>query len=641
MCGIIGVFSPELPIDINNIKKGLLSLSHRGSDGSNIWVNKNHSLALGHSRLSIVDLKTGSQPIANEDKQIYIAVNGEFYDFEKIRSSLEALGHKFSTSTDSEILLHLYEEYGINCLKHLRGEFAFVLCDTKTNTIFAARDRFGIKPICYTIYKESLYIASEAKALFAIGLEANWDYFSYFHSSSLQYLPLDKTLFNGISQIPPGHYLLANNDTYGKLKIIKYWDMDFPKEPTKLSDNKFDEIALTDKLKYLLEESVKTRLRADVPICCYLSGGLDSSAIVALASQHSNKPLECYSVSFSEESYNELAIAQEMAQFSGANFNPVFISQSDLINNLSDAVYFSEGLAINGHLSAKFILSKTIHNAGFKVVLTGEGSDEILAGYPHLRQDLFLAENKNSKTEVDKLYSTNAWLSGIQLAHGESLPLDSIKTSLGFIPSFLQAKGTFGHRMKNILSDAFKEQFANYDCYKIFLDGIDIAEQLKGRHIVNQSSYLWSKLSLVSYILHTLGDGTEMANSIEGRLPFLDHKLFEFVRSLPINLKIKGKTEKYILREAIKPLITKTIYLREKHPFTAPPISCFSNKETNNFIQDIFHSQDFAKIPFFNPKKVINLVKNFSTLQQTDRLAMDPVLFTLLTTFFLQKHFKL
>lgn len=635
MCGIIGVFSSSSSININNLKNALGAISHRGPDGSNIWHSKNGSLALGHTRLSIIDLETGDQPIGNEDQQIYAVVNGEFYDFELLRTNLESLGHQFSTNTDSEILLHLYEEYGVNCLDHLRGEFAFVLCDNKNNIVFAARDRFGIKPLCYTKQGDQIYIASEAKALFAIGLTPTWDYFSYFHSANLQYLPQDRTLFNNILQLPPGHYLTIVN---GQVKVSCYWDMNFPLEtaPCKISEQE-----LIKNFNNLFQEAIKLRLRADVPLCCYLSGGLDSSAIVATAMQYSNSPLECFCVSFSESSYDELSIAQEMAQFCGAKFNPVFISQLDLINYLSDATYYSEGLAINGHLSAKFILSKIIRQNGFKVVLTGEGSDETLAGYAHLKKDLFLSEKQNTKADVDSLLSTNNWLSGMHLAHGESLSLESVKAKLGFIPSFLEAKGTFGHRVRNILSDDFKELFANYDCYKIFLDNVDVLGQLKNRHKVNQSSYLWSKLSLANYILRTLGDGTEMANAVEGRLPFLDHKLFEFVRALPMNLKIKGKTEKYILREAVKPLITNAIYLREKHPFTAPPVSCFSDTKINNFLQDIFHSQDFAGLPFFNQKKVINLIEKLPTLQQTDRLAMDPVLFMILTTLFLHQRFKL
>jgi len=631
MCGIVGIFSTSNSIDNNAINNALSSLYHRGPDANNYWQSKNKLVTLGHTRLSIIDLHTGTQPITNLDKTIYIVVNGEFYGFEEIRVDLENQGYKFQTQTDSEILLHLYAKYGVDCLNYLRGEFAFILWDEKKQLFFAARDRFGIKPLCYSNQNNTLYLASKAKALFAMGLEADWDYYSYFHAANLQYLPQERTLFANIRQLPPGHYLLANSNG---VKISRYWDLDYPVDGNYRQDN---ELCLIEEFKHHFQEAVRLRLRADVEFCCYLSGGLDSSAVLAQAMQYSSKPIESYSVSFSEELYDEFAIAQEMAKFAGASFNPIFVSQQDLITHLAEATFYSEGLAINGHLTAKFILSKTIRQAGFKVVLTGEGSDEVLAGYPHLRQDLFSLENQN----FDKLFSSNSELAGIQLAYGESLPLDAVKAKLGFIPAFLAAKGTYGYRVRKILSENFIQQFSRVDCYQDFLTNIDIVGQLKSRHRVNQSSYLWSKLCLANYILHTLGDGTEMANSIEGRVPFLDHKLFEFARSLPMSLKIKGSVEKYILREALRPLITKTIYLREKRPFTAPPISCFSSAEINNFVQDIIHSQSFANVPFFDQKKVINLLKQLPKMSTTDKSAFDPVLFTVLTTFFLHQRFKL
>lgn len=634
MCGIISLLSRGKPVTQSWLKSGADALVHRGPDGEGFWISSKKNAGLAHRRLSIIDLATGAQPIVSRDGKKSVVINGELYDYKRIRAELEAKGHQFKTQSDSEIILPLYEEYGTDCLHYLRGEFSFVLWDEDKQQLFAARDRFGIKPLCYTNNAEGLFIASEAKALFAMGVPAAWDDYSFFHSSTLQYTPQDRTLFKDVYQLKPGHAIVATKDT---MKIFKYWDLDYPTEDQ--TQNFKDEKEAIDAFSYLFEESVRLRLQADVPVCFHLSGGLDSSAVLGLATKITGKSLPAFTVTFGHDGYDELKIAEETANHIGADLHPVHVSQDDIVREMPNAVWHGEGMSINGHLTAKYLLNKAIRAAGYKVALTGEGSDEVLAGYPHLRQDLFRMSSQDQLTQ--SLYETNTASAGVQLAVGDMLSTKSVVDKLGFVPSFLEAKASMGFRMNGILSDQFTNQFSNVDCFSDFINEMPVKEQLTKRHPVHQSSWLWTKTALANYILRTLGDGMEMSHSIEGRLPFLDHHLFEFARSLPMNLKIKGTVEKYILREAAKPYLTETVYKRQKHPFMAPPVSQFSNQALMSFIQDSVHSASFTDIPFYDGKKVTTMLNNLPILSDKERAAMEPILMMILTSHILHERFAL
>lgn len=634
MCGIVAKLHPGGQVNNQMIGAAIAALNHRGPDGHAMWFSEDQEVGLGHARLAIIGLNNGVQPIASEDGEIQIIVNGEFYDFERIRDELKSRGHKFSTESDSEIALHLYRERGVECLAQLRGEFALVLWDNRAKRLFAARDRFGIKPLVYAHLNGQLLIASEAKALFAMGVPAEWDEESFFHAANMQYTLPDRTLFQNIKQLEPGKYLLAHQNN---VQTFTYWDLDYKKDAPVAAVS--DERLLIEECRHQLKEAVRLRMRADIPVCAHLSGGLDSSAVVALAMQVSENPITCFSVSFDEESYDEKTIASEMAKKAGADFIPVKVSQKDLIEHLSDAVYYSEGLAVNGHLTAKYILNKKIREGGFKVALTGEGSDEVLAGYAHLRSDMYKADGRAHL--LTDLHASNKASQGIMLMHGQSLSLKSVEDKLGYVPGFLEAKGSLGYKLCALLKSDFREHFAKYDAYERYVSAFDIDEQLTGRNHVYQSLYLWSKSALANYILKTLGDGMEMAHSVEGRLPFLDHHFFEFVRDLPLSMKINGTTEKYILKEAVKPFITETIYSRQKHPFVAPPVSAFSDASAKNLLNDTLRSQKFASIPFFDQAEIIKTLDSMEKLTESERSAMDPVLMMVVSAACIQDRFKL
>jgi asparagine synthase (glutamine-hydrolysing) len=636
MCGIVSALSRRSPVTERLLKSGADALVHRGPDGEGFWISPQRAAGLGHRRLSIIDLSTGTQPISSEDGKKVVVVNGEFYGHKDIRRELESKGHRFKTQSDSEIVLHLYEEYGPECLKHLRGEFAFVLWDEEKQQLFAARDRFGIKPLCYAANDDGLFIASEAKALFAMGIKAAWDEYAFFHSASLQYTPQGRTLFKNVYQLKPGHAIIARRE---EMQIFKYWDMDYPAEgKTTLFKNEADCIAAFGEL---FEEAVRLRLQADVPVCFHLSGGLDSAAVLGVAAKLMDKPAHAFTVSFEHDAYDELPIAEEMARRVGAVLHPVRVTQDDIIHQMPEAVWHGEGMAINGHLTSKYLLNKAIRAAGFKVALTGEGSDEVLAGYPHLRQDLLSMTPENGARLSEQLHAANPVSAGVQLAYGKMLSTEAVRKKLGYVPAFLEAKAAMGSRMGGMLSGDFMARFPANDCYADLMQETPVAEQLSGRHPVNQSSWLWGKTALANYILRTLGDGMEMSASVEGRLPFLDHHLFEFARALPMNFKIRDGIEKYILREAVKPHITETIYKRRKHPFMAPPVSSFSGDKLMGFIRDNVHSSSFSALPFYDRKKVTAMLDSLPTLPELERTAMEPVLMMVLTSHLLQQRFGL
>lgn len=638
MCGITGIYNSPQPVTRDLLKRGADALSHRGPDGEGFWIASDAKSGLAHRRLSIIDLATGAQPLFNETGDIIAVVNGEFYGHTDIRAALEARGHRFKTKSDSEILVHLYEEYGTDCLSHLRGEFSFILFDTTQNRLFAARDRFGIKPLCYTVTPDgALMMASEAKALFAMGIPATWDADSFHTAACMQYTLPGRTLFKDILQLKPGHMLIAAGDS---IKTSCYWDMDFLPE----SETRQDEKEATEQIAAELREAVRLRLAADVPVCFHLSGGLDSSAIMGIATDIAQKPLDAFTVSFDHDGYDEFSIAKETATHLGAHLHAVRVTQDDLIYGMEDAVYHGEGLAINGHLASKYLLNKAIRAAGFKVALSGEGSDEIFAGYPHMRQDLMQFETANDTASIaaqqQALYTTNQASAGVQLAHGAGLPTEVVAQTLGFVPAFLQAKASLGLRMSGLLDAGYAKKHGSIDRYAGFIAESDPA-QLTGRHPVNQSAWLWSKTALANYILRTLGDGMEMAQSIEGRLPFLDHKLFDAVRRLPMGMKIKGMVEKHILRQAVRPHVTETVFKRQKHPFMAPPVSVFNNKNLMTYLQDHIASAGFKSVPFFDTAKAQKLLGDLPAMPQTDRTAAEPVLMMMLTAQLLQKRFGL
>jgi asparagine synthase (glutamine-hydrolysing) len=633
MCGLAGYAG----LDVSRsearalLEKAQIALRSRGPDGNGLW--QAAGVGLAHTRLAVTAPSSGAQPLANEDGTIVAVVNGEFYGYEAQRAALIARGHQFATESDSEILLHLYEEEGTACVARLRGEFAFALWDARAQRLFAARDRFGIKPFCYTEQKGGLLFASEAKALFAMGVPAAWDREAFLNAAGAQYTLPDQTLFAGIRQLPAGYTLLWSR---GGLALARYWDMDFPVEP--VPDDPMKDAALIEECRARFAEAVALRRRADARVCCHLSGGLDSSSVAGVLARQDSTPAACFTVFFDVDAYNEGALAAETAQKLGASFYPVFAHAADILDVLPAAARAGEGLAINGHLSAKYLLNARIAAEGYKVALTGEGADEVLAGYPHLREDLWRSQGADSE-RIGALYRANGLVQGVQLPFGAGLSTEAVRRRLGFVPTFLAAKATLGRRVYNVLTDDARA--VAVDPYATIIEALDVEGQLRGRSAVDQATYIWTKLTLANYILRTLGDGMEMAHGVEGRLPFLDHELFAFLRGLPLRLKINKGVEKYILREAEKDVLTPRVYARQKQSFMAPPLAVFADQTTRCRVRERFASLAFRQRTFFDPNALLALLDSAATASDAERTAAEPVLMMALTSFALAEAFDL
>jgi asparagine synthase (glutamine-hydrolysing) len=515
-----------------------------------------------------------------------------------------------------------------------------VLWDGTQRTLFAARDRFGIKPLYYAIYRDTLYFASEVKALFAAGVPARWDAESV--SNSVEYGGHQmRTLFDGVFQVPPGHYLLAT-DTH--FQVNRYWDFNYPRAQRDASPR--TDLEYSAELRHTLEEAVRLRLRADVPVGCYLSGGLDSCSALGLAARHHRDPIRAFTLTFDSADYDEEKQAKEMAAKAGAEFYPIPIRQDDLADHFADAILQSETLCINAHGVAKYLLSRAVRDAGYKVVITGEGSDEILGGYAHFRRDMLLYNQQGQDPAevaalLDSLDKLNPVSRGLLLPHGTPRPLEHVRRMLGFVPSWIETFSARAATMQGLLAPEFVHKFGPRASYYALLNELDLHGQLEGRDPVNISLYLWSKTLLPNYILAMLGDRMEMGHSVEGRVPFLDHHVVEVICSQPVSQKIHGMTEKYVLREAVRDVITDTVYRRQKHPFLSPPATLNPKEKLSIMMNDTLRGSVLASIPFFDQKKVVALLDSLNSMDEVAHVAIDPTLMMLMSACVLHQGFHL
>lgn len=571
MCGVLSYLARPggPPPDAEALTRALDALHHRGPDGRGLWVDPRAGVALGHTRLALVDPTGPGQPLATADGQLRLVINGELYGFEAQRAALEAEGHRFLTGGDSEVALHLYAARGLGFLEDLRGEFALVLWDAPRRRLVAARDRFGVKPLCFAETAEGWRVASEAKALFALGMTPAWDHEALFHALSTQYLPPDRTLFQGVRQVPPGHALVIEG---GRASLRQWWDLDYPEAGPDAPDPARDQAHL-EAFGAALEEATRLRLHGAARPAFHLSGGLDSSAVAALAAPSLSGPADCFTVSFpgAGPTWDEVDQARDTAAFLGARLHPVALDPGALEGAFADAVHASEGLAVNAHLPAKYLLNRALRAEGFRVALTGEGADEVLGGYAHLLCDQAAARGA-AAAELDQVKDLDPRSAGIMTTRAAGLDTGGVEAALGFVPTWVRAKAALGQRVRGVLAPDFVARFESQDPFRRLVDEPGVAAALRGRGRLHQALYLWVKRPLAGYILRTLGDGCEMAHGVEGRVPFLDHRVFEAARRLPPRLLVREGLEKWPLRRLMVDRLPPAFRTRRKQPFMAPPL---------------------------------------------------------------------
>lgn len=549
-------------------------------------------------------------------------------------------GYKFKSHSDSEVILGLYGEKGFSCFDEMRGEFAFCLHDSRCNMFMAARDRFGIKPLFYAVHNHTLFVASEVKALFAMGVPAKWNPEALLKGAC----GLTRhSIFSGVHQVPPGHYITATPQ--GNITVVPYWDASYP-------DKNFMEPRSEEQMIQLvrdkLVESVELRMQADVPASVYLSGGLDSCAVMGIAAASTSRPLDAYTISFGgSETFDEVMIARRMAAHVGANMNIVDVRAKDVADNFEECVYHSETLLMNGNAVGKYLLSKLVRETNRKCVLTGEGSDEIFCGYPFFRSDFLLRLPEEERAITwEALQSKNV----LKLdKEADNMSVRLTKKMIGHYPTFLTLmcdSSDIGRCFSEEAAAAARHCEPVYE----FMAGVDHRQMNNMRNSwdpVHSSMYLWSKSYLLNYLLVFLGDRCEMAHSVEGRLPFLDHHLVELVNGMPLSVKLKNMNEKYILKEAAKPYITKEVYERQKHPFLSPPESMKEGSPMYNFTQETLRSTDVDKTGILDRKKVELLLDKLHSVvtkgghvDVPKLVGMETILNRLMSIVMLQRRFN-
>ncbi|CAM2010991.1 asparagine synthase (glutamine-hydrolyzing) [Acanthopleuribacter pedis] len=627
MCGLIAGFRAKGGFRPGDLASALNILAARGPDERGERILADGRVALGHTRLAIVGIADGRQPLHLPERGLWAVVNGEFYDHAAQRRALIREGTRFRTNSDSELLLHRYARHGLDAVHHLRGEFAFVLWDDREQRLIAGRDAFGVKPLLVHEAGGTLTLASNAKALFAMGVPIRWDAEGLKQTLLWQYPAAAETLFEGVRQVPPGHLLVHER---GKTEVRAWWDPEAP-APEPAPRDRREQV---ERFAASLRESVSLRLRGEVPVCCHLSGGLDSSTILALAAEAGEAPA-CFTVSFEEQDYDEEQLADRSANHFGAPLHRIHLSNADLLDHLEAAVIATEGVAVNGHLPAKYLLNQRIRAAGFKVALSGEGADEVLLGYPHLRLDYCRRRGLDPA-----LLGGNEASRGLMMPHGARLNTDAAQQRLGFVPAWLEAKAGMGKRVQPLLRPPYGAEDGSL---ARFLTKLPDPRGGEGRDPVERAARLWTQSALPQYILKTLGDGCEAAFGIEGRPPFLDTHLWRVARDLPLDLKIHhdpkrnpALEEKHILRALMHPILPTAITARRKHPFVAPPLLNGSREPW----QDRLRDATFAQIPCFEPKAVRALLDAAPTWDPRTRKSYDPLLLTMLSLHALQKHHR-
>ncbi len=615
MCGIAAIQSRHEAVNRDRLCRAMNALRHRGPDDEGQWISPDHSVGLGHRRLSVIDLETGSQPITNEDGSVVVIVNGEFYGFEDIRARLKARGHRFRTRSDSEIAVHLYEEMGEACVDELRGEFAFVLFDQRINKFFAARDRFGIKPLFYSARGGELLLASEAKALFAAGVTAEWDTTAVFRALFMC-IGQSQSLFAGVQQVPPGHTLTS---FHGVTSLRRYWNADYPLANSTFAD---DERTCIERTHQLTEEAIRLRMRADVPVGCLLSGGLDSSAVLGFASRMSDIPMRAFTIAFDDAEFDESNLARTTAAHVGAEFEPVDASKLRLADHFAESVAQGEIIQYNAHGTARYLLSRAIQRAGYKVVLAGEGADELFAGYGFVSSAILEhGSTEQLRRKLSMLMRALAPMNAAERTIRETSPwLVRAARLLKLAPSMMDPLARRMTLMRSILSRDFLHDLSKTDPYRSLFDEVDPMPSIKGREPAKQLIYLWMQSVFPGYVL--AADRADMAHGLEVRLPFLDHLLFDYVKTIPLRILAANGERKHVLREVARDVIPAEVRNRVKKPLMAPSFASRDCDPLNHVVRDIIRSDGMKSVPFVDSHALQKLVDR----KDDGRSTVDPLL---------------
>lgn len=627
MCGIAGFIDKFHPVEALVIKRMLTRIHHRGPDECGIYINNN--MGFGSVRLSIIDIQGGQQPMPNEDLSLWIVFNGEIFNYIELRRELEEKGHHFRNHSDTEVLIHLYDEYGEKCLSKLNGQFVFSIWDKKKQEMFLARDRVGIRPLFYFHTPELFVFGSEIKAIFEhqkvtreISVEGLAETFTFWTTIT------PDTVFKGIRECPPGHFIKIKD---GELKVQKYWELNFA-SPKNYYKGSFED-AISD-FRDLFKDSVRIRLRADVPVAAYLSGGLDSSVTTAFINELEPDVLKTFSVGFTEDEFDE----SHFQNLASDHFNTKHIgfkcTSKEIADNFPKVVWHSEIPLLRTSPSPMYSLSKKVRENNIKVVITGEGADELLAGYNIFKENKirhFWSKDKNSRIRPLLLKKLYPYITALQNSSSNALKMffgyKLEETDSPVYSHLLRWKNS--SNIKNHFSREVQEELSSIDSYSGLLLSID--GKLDELDPLAKAQYLEIKIFLSGYLLSSQGDRMGMANSVEGRYPFLDHRVMEFCASLPPDFKMRGLNEKILLKKLMKGRLPDEILNRPKQAYRAPILSSFLGDEVPDYVKEVLSVESLKKAGIFNTDSVSRLLvkmKSGKSYSEIDNMALTAIIST-------------
>jgi asparagine synthase (glutamine-hydrolysing) len=631
MCGICGFTTTGAIPDRSLIERMIGRLAHRGPDGSG-WY-RDERAALGHARLAIIDTIGGAQPLCNEDSSLWITFNGEIFNYVELGEELRSSGHRFKTASDTEVIVHAFEEWGTNCFERFNGQWAVALWDRRSRRLVLSRDRMGVRPLYYTKTADRFLFASEVKAIFAdpettrafdpAGLDETFTF----------WCPVaPRTVFKNVNELEPGHYAVIEE---GEIETRRYYESSFPKKGEEICQNIEEN---TRSLRERLIDAARLRfLRSDVPVGAYLSGGIDSSVTAAIIARYTSAPLRTFSLRFSDGEFDEGRYQAEMAARLGTDHREVRVSCEDIAKVFPDVVWHAERPILRAAPAPLFLLSRLVRESGYKVVVTGEGADEVLGGYDIFREAkvrLFLSRGPRSLVRAQAVERLYPWM----------------ERSPGRAPSFAQAffsknadpsDPALSHRPRWETTGAIKHLLSRD--MKSAVDELDSASSLVDRmpfdcmdwDPLSRAQWLEMTTLLPGYILSSQGDRMLMANSVEGRFPFLDPNLVEFADNLPARHKLMALDEKHLLKRAFADLIPESILHRPKQPYRAPDADSFFSAPGYELIERTCSEAAVAEAGLFDPPAVAGLINKCRRvggrkMSNTDNMRLMAVLSTMI-----------
>ena len=625
MCGIAGIYRFDAAVDPNLLQRMIGAIRHRGPDGMGIVVDG--PVGLGHTRLSVIDLSGGHQPMPNEDRSLWITFNGEIFNYLELREELIRKGHRFATCSDTEVLLHLYQEDGEKCVERLNGQWALAIWDAMRQKLFLSRDRLGVRPLFYTETASGFLFASEIKALLEcadvdceLDLQALDQIFTFWVT-----LP-PRTAFRNILQLPPGHSLTLEK---GRFRVSQYWRLEFQaQDPPEQQEDR-----LADDLLDLLRDATRIRLRADVPVGAYLSGGIDSTLVTALARKFIAENLRTFSVGFEDAEFDESSYQTEASRFLQTRHSAVACSHSDIAAVFRQVIWHTEQPILRTAPAPLFLLSKLVRESGYKVVVTGEGADEMFGGYDIFKEAKirrFMAAVPHSGLRPLLLKRLYPYLGSI----GRQ-PTAYLEKFFRVSPANL-ASPFFSHLPRWNLTSGLKRFFSS--AVRAETDPAATMSELEMTLPAGyrswapffQAQYLEAAYLLPGYILSSQGDRMAMAHSVEGRYPFLDHRVVEFAATLSPRLKMKVLDEKYLLKRTAIGLIPERIRIRSKQPYRAPDGCSFFGSHCD-YLEEMLSPERIQRDAIFDARAVGLLVRKFRSGVPTatgDNMALIAILST-------------